>query len=362
MRKSPGKRFATFICFAVLLALLSLRPVSAGDIGTRLQLSNGVFWVKVSDEYRSCTRQAYDNGRFRLEKLARDKEPGTWCVVFDMDETLVSNISFQKEFLGQQAMGRDFDKNLWNEWCNRAEATLLHGALDFCNRVRELGGRVIIITNRSSEAKLGTIKNLEKLGIHYDALILKEGPYENDHSKSARRRDLAGGTLKIVSDGEPQPSLEILMLAGDQQHDFYDPQEHSLESMIHRFSEDFIILPNPMYGGWTSRTDSYKDMHVAGDDLYLEAVTGQQLTILLDSNPTTGYRWEMAQAVDSAVIRIDEFLFEPSSDGKPGSSGKEVWKFRARGRGETTLHFRYSRPWEKDTPPLKEKMVHIKVK
>ncbi len=56
---------------------------------------------------------------------------------------MISNLTHQIE----QA-GKKHDEELWNAWAKRREATALPGAAAFLTRVRALGGKIAIVTNR----------------------------------------------------------------------------------------------------------------------------------------------------------------------------------------------------------------------
>ena len=214
-----------------------------------IKLTNDITWVKSADTYKCCVQQAYTNAMKRLRELARGKKPGTWCVVLDADETVISNVQFQIEL---QASGREFSSGAWNGWCQRRQATALPGAKEFCSLVKELGGKVIIITNRKNPPlREATLKNLDALGIPYDVCLLREGPYVYDRSKGMRRSAVEKGTIKTLPANKKLPPLRILMRVGDQTHDLYDDKKLSFGNVKDRFGTDLVIIPNPMYGDWT---------------------------------------------------------------------------------------------------------------
>jgi inhibitor of cysteine peptidase len=71
------------------------------------------------------------------------------------------------------------------------------------------------------------------------------------------------------------------------------------------------------------------------------------LVVSLCANPTTGFQWEDAKIGDETVIYQYEHNFvTPEAAGVVGASGKDVWTFKPRARGTSTLIFEYSRPWE----------------
>ncbi len=229
------------LCLAVLIAAALLSPLP-GTART-VTLPNDISWVLTSDTYLGVVQQAYLNAINRLRVLAEGKKPGTWCVVVDADETIISNVVFQAE---QAARGEGYTQEAWNAWCRRMEATALPGAIEFLGEVRELGGKVIVITNRQAPLREVTVQNLEKVGIPFDACLLREGPYRDDRDKTQRRADIEKGTVRNLPLGQRLPPLEILMLAGDQPHDLY--KDKSFDEVKDRYGKDLIIIPNPMYG------------------------------------------------------------------------------------------------------------------
>jgi 5'-nucleotidase (lipoprotein e(P4) family) len=235
------------LSLAILIALVLLIPLSAAA-GT-VTLPNDIAWVMTADTYRMCCQQAYLNAINRLRVLAEGRKPGTWCVVLDADETIISNVQFQAE---QAASGAGYSRDAWNAWCQRMEATAIPGAIEFLSAVRELGGKIIIVTNRQAPLHEPTVKNLEKIKIPFDLCLTREGAYKDDRSKVQRRSDIEKGTLKDLPLGKRMPALEILMLAGDQTHDLYEGKTY--DEVKDRFGTNLIIVPNPMYGDWAGAT------------------------------------------------------------------------------------------------------------
>jgi 5'-nucleotidase (lipoprotein e(P4) family) len=232
-----------------LLLILSI-AITATGVAKEIKLSNDIAWVKASDAYKCCVQQAYSNAMNRLQELAKGEKPGTWCAVLDADETIISNVQFQAEL---QASEKNYSSSAWNEWCLREDATALPGAGEFCSLVKELGGKVIIITNRKNPPlKEATEKNITALGIPYDVCLLREGPYQWDRSKEMRRKDVERGDVKTLPEGMKLAPLKILMRVGDQTHDLYNSKKLSFKDVRDRFATDLVIIANPMYGGWSS--------------------------------------------------------------------------------------------------------------
>lgn len=80
---------------------------------------------------------------------------------------------------------------------------------------------------------------------------------------------------------------------------------------------------------------------------------GQVLVIVLDSNLSAGYSWEVAE-IDRKVLRqVGSSEFKQES-GLLGAPGKQILRFEAVGTGYTTLRLIYQRPWEKGVEATRE--------
>jgi inhibitor of cysteine peptidase len=93
----------------------------------------------------------------------------------------------------------------------------------------------------------------------------------------------------------------------------------------------------------------------------IRARAGENFTITLASNPTTGYNWQLAQPLDEKIVRLVGSEYLPARTGLIGSGGEEKWSFLAVNKGATRVLFKYTRPWEKNTPPAKEKSFLVRI-
>jgi predicted secreted protein len=79
-----------------------------------------------------------------------------------------------------------------------------------------------------------------------------------------------------------------------------------------------------------------------------EIAAGSDVTVVLCSNPTTGFSWADPQLGDANVVRlVDRSYHAPSGEALPvvGAAGGEVLTFRAVAPGTTTVSIPYSQPW-----------------
>lgn len=73
--------------------------------------------------------------------------------------------------------------------------------------------------------------------------------------------------------------------------------------------------------------------------------SGQEFTVTLVENPTTGYRWTVVEPLPLSV-RIIGDRFVTGAD-KPGAPGVRRWQFTTQDQtGQGILRFRLARSWQ----------------
>jgi inhibitor of cysteine peptidase len=88
---------------------------------------------------------------------------------------------------------------------------------------------------------------------------------------------------------------------------------------------------------------------------------GEELTIILPGNPTTGYVWEVL-ANDSTLLKQKrQAVFVADAD-RIGAGGQTSFLFVPCRIGSTRLKLAYRRPWERETPPIQVFEVSLTVK
>lgn len=89
---------------------------------------------------------------------------------------------------------------------------------------------------------------------------------------------------------------------------------------------------------------------------------GQELVLELESNPTTGYSWEVADTTDEVLQLKGEPVFESSASGEVvGAGGVEIFRFAALQEGKAALWMIYHRSWEEGVDPLKTFSLQVVV-
>ena len=83
----------------------------------------------------------------------------------------------------------------------------------------------------------------------------------------------------------------------------------------------------------------------------IEVERGRKVTIRLQANPSTGYRWSVASTGEALEQSGEPFHAAESS--MRGAGGGEYWSFMPVRAGKQELRFEYRRPWERDKPPAR---------
>ncbi|MEZ5317043.1 MAG: HAD family acid phosphatase [Vicinamibacterales bacterium] len=202
----------------------------------------GITWVRSSAEYEAATRQAYRIAGEKVAAAAAGRAPGTWAVVLDADETVISNVVYQAE---RARAGMGYTAESWDAWVRREAATPVPGAAEFLADVRARGGRIAIVTNRLGSQCAATEAVFRRDALVFDAMLCRPDGAPSD--KAPRFDAVAAGA---TSGGRP---VEILAFLGDNILDFPGLQPSARGTGADGFAsfgERYFLLPNPMYGSW----------------------------------------------------------------------------------------------------------------
>ena len=168
-------------------------------------------------EVRVVTGQARQFLEERLQKPVQ----GRPAIVFDVDETCLSNYSHI------DSLDFGYQPKQWDLWVDQAQAPALEGALELYQFARSRGLQVVFITGRPLDQREKTEQNLRQAGFAaWNELILKSakpGQSSAEFKAESRKRLSEAG-------------LEILVNIGDQ-----------ASALAGGYSESVFKLPNPMY-------------------------------------------------------------------------------------------------------------------
>jgi len=196
-------------------------------------------WFQRAAERRALDLQAYALATAKLEAKAATVS-GDWGVILDIDETTLDNSPFQR---GRAELGVGFSLGSWTAWVNQRAAVAIPGVVAFTQKVKDLGGRVVLVSNRKAGTECPqTEDNLKAVGVTYDAILCQDGPSD----KNPRFQAVAAGTAGL-------PPLQVVMFVGDNIQDFpmlsQDVRTMG-DAAFAGFSSRFVVIPDPMYGSW----------------------------------------------------------------------------------------------------------------
>ena len=99
--------------------------------------------------------------------------------------------------------------------------------------------------------------------------------------------------------------------------------------------------------GTTNMSEKIEEYLNPGEPIKVKA--GQILAVRMESNPTTGYGWQLSKTLDNNIVLVTNAYIPPDSK-LIGAGGHEVWTFKAIELGSAEISLKYVRPWEKNQP------------
>ncbi|HYX28357.1 MAG TPA: 5'-nucleotidase, lipoprotein e(P4) family [Pyrinomonadaceae bacterium] len=214
-------------------------------------IESATLYQQASGEARALEYQTYVLARMLLDRdLRNHRIRMRRAIIVDVDETILDNSRYQGMLIKR---GVNYPEG-WTDWCNRAEAPAIPGAVQFLNYAHSRGVRVFYVTNRKIAEKDGTARNLKNVGfpeVNDETLLVRTDTASD--SKEPRRRMIAS-------------RYHVVLLMGDNLNDFSDVFEKSktvearldaTEKNKTEFGTHFIVLPNAMYGDWENAIYDY---------------------------------------------------------------------------------------------------------
>jgi len=245
---------------------------TATPVETDIEPGHAVLWAAHAAEYQAASLQVYSQATRDLPQLRADpsfsalpnhkgesdKPP---AVILDIDETVVSGVDMELTLL-------PFNTVRQYEWGLTHQTIPIRGVTEFVNAAQDSGVEVFFVTNRPCESRMdtddrciqeqGVVDLVAEIGIETDrehVLMAFERP-EWNKEKVSRREHVA-------------ESHRVIMLFGDDFGDFVacsraqpgapcktaatrESRLEALEAYKDYWGKGWYILPNPMYGSWTS--------------------------------------------------------------------------------------------------------------
>lgn len=204
-------------------------------------LGDGIQWFRTSAEYRALTMSTYRAATEAVTAAAKGKARDSWAVVLDADETVLDNSAFQRDLAKDTA---PFTEELWATFVHQRSSVPIPGAKDFLDRVKELGGRIAIVTNRFNVLCDDTRENFRMEKLPFDVILCRVGGSDKDPRFESAATGLGFGDNK---------AREVVAFVGDNIQDFPTLKQSlrdAPDSAFDAFGKKYFILPNPMYGSW----------------------------------------------------------------------------------------------------------------
>lgn len=237
------RRALVLMLATVLASSCGARSAPPATTPAAAQDPDSIRWVRDAAEFQAAFHQAYRAATAHVEAEAAKRAPGTWAVVLDADETVISNLTYQIE---RSRQGLGYTPESWKAWVQRREATPLPAAPAFLARVRKLGGLIAIVTNRLGSECEDTIAVFRAHQLPYDAMLCRPDGQPSD--KNPRFEAVRNGTAEGI--GKP---VEVIAYVGDNIQDFPALSQKVRAAGTDGFRDfgvRYFLVPNPMYGSW----------------------------------------------------------------------------------------------------------------
>lgn len=223
----------------ITLLISGCRP--APQSNSQEHLLQAVSWYQNSAEMKAIYIQSFSWASKIVREKLEQSASLPLAVILDIDETVLNN---SPQTAQQIVDGVPFSNKMWDEWCQLSEAEPLPGALSFTVWAAEMGVELFYISNRGNHLLDLTLDNLKSAGFPFaDAkhVLLKTDTSDKDERRAS------------VSQ-----SHDVVLLIGDNLGDFsgiFDERQDGadVENVMANselFGHKYIILPNPLYGGW----------------------------------------------------------------------------------------------------------------
>ncbi|MBY0417679.1 MAG: acid phosphatase [Pararheinheimera sp.] len=229
---------------------------------------NATLWYQTSAEFKASAIQTYQTAALQLPQAIADKN---WtalpnqtnnyqqlplAIIVDIDETILDNSPTAAQGV---LLNLGYEPKRWDQWVAMAAAKAVPGAVSFVNKAEAAGVKVLYISNRECEKRVGsndscpqktdTLSNLKAVGIKkIDASqIWLKSEQKGWSSEKESRRLLAAKDFRI------------LMSIGDDFGDFLPdvkknitPEQRS--ALVDKYQDywgaKWFVLANPTYGSW----------------------------------------------------------------------------------------------------------------
>ncbi len=202
----------------------------------------------------------------------------------------------------------------------------------FGNRNEQVLAQVITTHTVSISVEQGTVKSATMDDDEWDMMAQAQA---DDQDQST-----------VITDTDPDDSL----VGGTPGSCGYSWNEERYG--WHRMWDDQSFIPADQKPEWKKHIPSAQvvtavRMNQSNSGEVLDLSVGDSIIVTLESNPSTGFSWQLAIISDETVLENSAQEFGMiDTNSPPGTPGEEIWTFEAIGPGTCTFVMEYSRPWE----------------
>lgn len=102
------------------------------------------------------------------------------------------------------------------------------------------------------------------------------------------------------------------------------------------------------------------DLTEANNSQIISATVGEDITISLNGNATTGYKWQFS-CENGTLFKVIKEVYVPNKhpSGMVGVGGKSIYQIKPLQKGTFTIIARYYRPWQEFNPQTDKSVKFI---
>lgn len=126
------------------------------------------------------------------------------------------------------------------------------------------------------------------------------------------------------------------------------------------------ISPKPIKPESATKNNISKTIYAKAEMNEINVLKGEDFEITLDSNPSTGFSWALAEDLDAQMVEEMDNVYgsntSDNGDNPPlvGGGGTETWTFKALKKGETSIKMKYCQPFDAGNP-TEVKTILVKI-
>ncbi|KAF3457841.1 hypothetical protein FNV43_RR02501 [Rhamnella rubrinervis] len=180
-----------------------------------------------STQYDVDSELAMEECTVYLSTSCDFKKDGRDAWIFDIDDTLLSNVPYYKK---HNYGGENLNLTSLEEWMSQGKAPALEHSLRLFNEIKARGLQIILVSSRKEHIRSATINNLVNVGYHGWTSLILRGPEDELKSVQAYKANVRNQLIK-------NSGYRIWGVVGD--------QYSSIEGLP--AAKRTFKLPNPMY-------------------------------------------------------------------------------------------------------------------